>query len=164
MQEDLVAHNNTAATFSKFMEETEPRLRRALIAGYGSQLGRDATIEAFEYGWEHWDRVSRTRNPAGYLYRVGANCAGRNRRKMNPPPALPGASSPAEPWVEPKLDGALDGLSRSQRTAVVLIHGFNWTYAEVADLLSVRRSTVQRHVSRAMGKLRAELGVHDAVA
>jgi RNA polymerase sigma factor (sigma-70 family) len=70
----------------------------------------------------------------------------------------------SEPWVEPGLDGALDHLSGPQRTAVVLIHGFGWTYQEVSELLAVRRSTVQRHAARALSKLRSELEVRDAIA
>jgi RNA polymerase sigma factor (sigma-70 family) len=47
---------------------------------------------------------------------------------------------------------------------VVLIYGFGWTYQEVSELLDIRRSTVQRHVTRAMKKLRQELGVRNAAA
>jgi DNA-directed RNA polymerase specialized sigma24 family protein len=146
------------------METTEPRVRRALISGFGSRLGREATLEAFEYAWEHWDRVQASSNAAGYVYRAGAHSAARTRRRegrkvgFDPPQPNP------EPWVEPKLDSALNRLTRPQRTAVVLIYGFGWTYREVSEFLGIRRSTVQRHLSRAMAKLRSDLGVHDAVA
>lgn len=153
--------------FVSFMEETEPRIRRALIAGYGSQLAGDATQEAFEYAWEHWNKVRRAKNPAGYVYRVGAHCAARARRRMGErsvPLDLSGTNPSSAPWVEPKLNGALDRLSRQQRTAIVLVHGFDWTYREVGELMSVRKSTVQRHVMRAMAKLREDLGVRDAAA
>jgi len=46
-----------------------------------------------------------------------------------------------------------------QRTAVVLIDGFDWTHQEVADQLGVRRSTVQKHRERGLARLRRELGV-----
>lgn len=150
--------------FSAFMVGAEPRIQRALRAGYGPEIGREATLEAFEYGWEHWDRIGAMSNPAGYLYRVGAHCAARlcrNGRSVLLTAEVPTSS---EPWVEPGLDGALDHLSGPQRTAVVLIHGFGWTYREVAELLGVRRSTVQRHATRAMSKLRSEFEVHDAIA
>lgn len=151
-------------SFSEFMEETEPRVRRALISGYGSQFGREATIEAYEYVWEHWDRVRKAANPTGYVYKTGAHCAARNRRQQGRRTGFDQPPTTAVPWVEPKLNGALHRLSDPQRTSVVLIHGFDWTYQEVADLLGVRRSTVQRHLSRALNKLRSDLGVHDAVA
>jgi RNA polymerase sigma-70 factor (ECF subfamily) len=145
------------------MREAEPQVRRALIAGYGPQLGRDATVEAFEYAWEHWDRVGCSANPAGYVYRTGAHCAARVRRRQRRRVGFDPTPASNSPWVEPKLDGALRRLSRQQRIAVMLIHGFGWTYQETADLLGLRRSTVQRHVERGMEKLRSDMGVPNAV-
>ena len=158
------ATDRTAEAFSAFMAENEPQVRRALIAGHGSEIGREAALEAFEYGWQHWDRVGAMTNPRGYLYRVGSHCAIRLRRRSSYAVLKADEPSSSEPWVEPGLDGALDHLSGPQRTAVVLIHGFGWTYQEVADLMGVRRSTVQRHAGRAMSKLRSDLEVRDAIA
>lgn len=64
-----------------------------------------------------------------------------------------------EPWVEPGLPAALRALSQKQRTAVVLVHSFEWSQAEVAELLGVGKTTVQKHIERAMEKLQAALGV-----
>ena len=44
-------------SFTEFVSEVEPRLRRALTAAFGSEVGREAAAEALVYGWEHWDRV-----------------------------------------------------------------------------------------------------------
>ena len=159
-----MGRESTTQSFSEFMEETEPRVRRALISGYGSQLGREATVEAYEYVWEHWEHVRKATNPAGYVYKTGAHCAARSRRQQGRRAGFEKPPTTAVPWVEPELNGALHRLSPPQRTSVVLIYGFDWTYQEVADLLGVRRSTVQRHVSRALNKLRSDLGVQDAVA
>ncbi len=134
----------------------EPRIQRALSAGYGPEIGREATLEAFEYGWEHWNRIQDMSNPAGYLYRVGSRCATRLRRNRESMLLTAEVPSEWDPWVEPGLDGALDQLTSAQRTVVVLIHGFGWTYQEVSELLGVRRSTVQRHADRALSKLRSE--------
>jgi DNA-directed RNA polymerase specialized sigma24 family protein len=95
-------------------------------------------------------------NPAGYLYRVGQSKARRYRRR---PLRLPGAEATAEPWVEPGLPPALERLSERQRQAILLCHGYGWTLAEVAELLDVGPSTVQRHLDRGMTKLRTHLGV-----
>jgi len=46
--------------------------------------------------------------------------------------------------------------------SVVLCHGYGWTRAEVAELLGVNASTVQRHVDRGVAKLRSGLGVGEA--
>ena len=63
------------------------------------------------------------------------------------------------PWIEPALPAALQRLSSRQRTAVMLIKGYGWTYQEVADLTGISVSSVQNHVERALAKLRADLEV-----
>ena len=63
------------------------------------------------------------------------------------------------PWVEPGLGEAMSRLSENQRTAVLVVHGFDWTPGEVAELLGVSAPTVRKHVERAMRKLRRKLGI-----
>jgi DNA-directed RNA polymerase specialized sigma24 family protein len=139
------------------MREAEPRLSLALGAGYGPQVGHEATAEALEYAWENWDRVRSMDNSLGYLYRVGQSRARRLRRRYRRLPSLPSPQSDRVPWVEPALPAALADLSRNQRNAVVLVYGFEWTQQEVAGLLGVSRTTVQKHLERGLAKLRAAL-------
>jgi RNA polymerase sigma factor (sigma-70 family) len=141
--------------FRQFFEAHEPVLRRALIAAYGP-AGRDAAADALAHAWEHWDRVEHMDNPAGYLYRVGQSRLRWYRRR---PPSLPAPTHDREAWFEPGLPGALAELSRSQRVAVVLCHGFALSHREVGELLGVSASTVQNHVERGLAKLRARLEV-----
>jgi RNA polymerase sigma factor (sigma-70 family) len=61
--------------------------------------------------------------------------------------------------VEPNLLPALGALPERQRIAVVLIHVEEWTFREVAELLHVSISTVQKHTERGMAKLRRSLRV-----
>jgi DNA-directed RNA polymerase specialized sigma24 family protein len=42
---------------------------------------------------------------------------------------------------------------------VVLIHGFDYTLREVADLTGVKITTVQNHLERGLRRLRDQLGV-----
>jgi len=142
--------------FEVFVAAVEPRLRRAFVARYGSDRGREATAEALAYAWEHWTRIARMENPAGFLYRVGQSRT-RVRRRGHAVFRAPAS----EPWVEPKLLDALTALSEQQRTAVVLVHGFQWTLQEVADLTGVGRTTVQNHLERGLARLRAALEVHE---
>ena len=129
-----------------------------MIATYGPELGAEATAEALAYGWEHWARVRQMENPAGYLYKVGRTKArGRLGRKKIPLPAV--QEPTGEAWVEPGLPKSLQGLTSKQRAAVVLIHGYGWSYQEVSELLGVGRSTVQQHVERGLRHLREDLGV-----
>lgn len=143
--------------FTAFTEAAEPKLRRALVARYGADIGREATAEALAYAWEHWDRLRSMSNPAGYLYRVGQSAT---RRWVRPRLAFPAPEDHGMPWIEPGLPAALERLSAKQRQAVVLVHGFGYTHAEVADLLGISRSTVQNHVDRGLTKLRDRLEVH----
>lgn len=140
--------------FRLFVKRAEPRLRRAFIAAYGPERGREATAEALAYGWEHWKELRGVENVTGYLYRVG-----QSRTRGGKVPLLFTRSEHAEPWYEPALAPALCKLSDAQRTAVVLIYGFGWTMAEVAELTGVKVTSVQNHLERGLKKLRGALKV-----
>ena len=140
--------------FEAFVRQAEPRLHRALGTLRGATDGRDAVAEALAWAWEHWAEVSAMSNPVGYLYRVGSSRS-RPRRLVLSSPAEPVRSSTFEPGLEP----ALARLSERQRVAVVLVHGCQWSYQEVADALDVSKSSVGTHIERAMEHLRRELGV-----
>jgi len=143
--------------FTEFVSHVEDKLRYALTAALGTEYGREAAAEALAYGWEYWDRVRETDNPAGYLYRVGLNHGKklRVRGRVN----LPDVPLQKLPWVEPGLPAALRGLPEQQRVTVYLVYGHEWSMTEVASLLGVSKGTVQKHVERAMDKLRRNLGV-----
>ena len=143
-------------SFTEFAREVEPRLRRALVAGYGTQKGREAAADALVYAWRKWDKVELLDNPAGYLYRVGQRYA-KKRRSQAPLFTLPAPTS--EPWIEPELPNALARLSTRQRAAVLLHHSFEWTYAEIGELLGLSLSTVRNHCDRGMKKLQSALEV-----
>jgi DNA-directed RNA polymerase specialized sigma24 family protein len=142
--------------FSVFVKEAEPKLSRALAAAYGIQVGRDATADSIAYAWEHWDRIQYMANPTGYLYRVGQTSA---RKYMRSGPLFPAVDRVELPHIEPGLPAALTSLSESQRTAVVLLFGLEWSEREVAELLNVDRSTVRSHKDRELDKLRKALEV-----
>lgn len=145
-----------AESFTEFVRDVEPRLKHALVAAFGTEVGIEATRDALAVGWECWEEVREKPNPAGYLFGVGRNKARRRLRRRMVFPAPP---FDHVPWVEPGLPGALGRLSERQRVAVMLLHGYDWTYAEVADLLGVSVSTVQQHEARGMAKLRRAIGV-----
>jgi RNA polymerase sigma factor (sigma-70 family) len=95
-------------------------------------------------------------HPVGYLYRVGRSAARKYRRApvVGDPP---GESS--LPWIEPALEPALRRLSDRQRTAVVLKQSFGCTYDEISQVMGVSIPTVQKHIERALVKLRRRLEV-----
>jgi DNA-directed RNA polymerase specialized sigma24 family protein len=143
--------------FRAFFESAEPRLRRALVAAYGPDRGREAAAEALAFAWERWGEVRAMSNPIGYLYRVGQSRT-RSRKKR----AVFDRPDESEPWVEPGLAAALARLSERQRVAVVLVHGFGWTLRDVADLTGTATTTVQNHVERGLARLRRALEALDA--
>ena len=150
--------SNPEDEFARFFEETEPRLRRALVAAYGAERGREAAAEALAYAWEHWDAIRDMGHPLAYLYRVGqSRTRGRQSRPLFARPSDP------EPWFEPNLVAALEELTEAQRSAVVLVHGFAWTMKEVAECAGIKVTTVQNHLERGLRKLRAELKVRSDV-
>jgi DNA-directed RNA polymerase specialized sigma24 family protein len=140
--------------FQEFFVAHEPRLRRALVAAYGVDRGREAAAEALAYAWENWSRVRGMAHPAAYLYRVGQS---RTRdRKARVVFEVPDRG---EIWVEPALAPALARLTERQRVAVVLVFGFGWQLREVAELCGIRVTTVQNHLERGLARLRAALEV-----
>lgn len=144
-------------SFEAFVRVCEGRLRQALSATLGSDLGRDAAAEAIAYAWENWDRVSSMENPVGYLYVLGRNRGRREQRRRRP--VLMSVDTHRTPWVEPGLVDALARLPERQRLVVMLLHCFEWTMAEVAEFLGVGKSTVQSHAERGMARLRRSMGV-----
>jgi DNA-directed RNA polymerase specialized sigma24 family protein len=148
--------------FERFVAEVEPRLRRALVAGFGSVVGRQAAAEALAWAWQNWDRMREIGSPVGYLYRVGRTLAMRGQARDVPVAELsPGVASPDE-WFEPNLAPAMGRLSEAQRCAVVLVVGFGYTLREAAEVLGVTASTVHRDCERALTRLRSELEVENA--
>jgi len=145
-------------SFAEFVESKERELRHALVGHFGSDLGRDATAEALLYGLEHWDRVSGMKNPAGYLYRVGQRWGGRQRPRRV---GFGIVDSTQEPWFEPGLRAALEGLPGKQRVAVVLRHGLDMDYSDIARLTNSTEATIRKNVQRALAGLRKALEVDD---
>lgn len=67
----------------------------------------------------------------------------------------------AEHGFEPGLPKALAALSQRQRLAVVLVHGYDYTLREVAELMGIKPTTVQIHLDRGLLRLRSLLGADD---
>jgi RNA polymerase sigma factor (sigma-70 family) len=143
-----------AAVFSRFIADLQPRLARSFVAAYGPERGEDALAEALVYAWAHFDELARRENPAGYLFRVGQS----RTRPRKRPVVLPPRSHGDDPEVEPALLRALARLSERQRLCIVLVHVYEWTQHEVAELLGVSASSVQVHISRGMTSLRRAVG------
>lgn len=144
-------------SFTEWARDTEPRLRHALTASFGSQLGKEVTADALAHAWEHWDRISMKDNPLGYVYGVGRNKARRiaSRHRV----VFVDVPQQRLPHVEPGLPVAIAKLPEKQRVVVTLVYGYEWTLSEVAELLGTAKTTVQNHAERGLDRLRKTLGV-----
>lgn len=142
--------------------EVEARLKRAFVARYGLDPGLDVAADAMAWAWTNREQVAQANNPVGVLYRVGQSRARRYLRwkhRLARPAFPPEEAADGATWIEPGLDVALGGLDVEHRTAVVLVHCFQWTYQEVADLEGVPLHTVRNRVHRGLERLRSHLGV-----
>jgi DNA-directed RNA polymerase specialized sigma24 family protein len=143
-----------AFDFEEFFAATEPALRKALVAAYGVERGREAAAAALAWAWEHRDQLPSIEDPIGYLFRVGqSRSRSRLRRVLHDRPQWP------EPWFEPELASALKALTERQRVVVVLVLGYSWTLGEVAGFLGIKLTTVQNHLERGLAGLRSRLEV-----
>ncbi len=139
--------------------ELERRLSTAFLARYGADVGKEVTSETLAWAWEHRERLAEMENPAGYLFRVGQSKSRRLLRWSREPIRYPTENiDDQQPWIEPGLADALALLDEEQRTTIVLVHCFQWTYREVAELMGLELHGVRNRVHRGMARLRAELG------
>jgi len=145
--------------FDAFVADATVRLRRALVARYGVEIGVEACSEAIAWAWENRDRLPGMPNAVGYLYRVGQTAARKQTRWRNAP-RFPGNAPEVSdvPLPDPALAGALAKLPDDQRAAVVLVHAHGYRYAEAAELLDIPLTTLKNHLHRGAAKLRRLLG------
>jgi DNA-directed RNA polymerase specialized sigma24 family protein len=144
-------------SFEDFIAGAAVRLRRALIARYGVELGVEACAEATAWAWVNRDRLLAMSNPVGYLFRVGQTAV-RSQTRWQHAPLFPADRGSAEPSMpDPDLEAALAALSPDQRVAVMLVHAHGYRYAEAAELLDIPVSTLKNHLHRGAKRLRRTL-------
>lgn len=146
--------------FTALVAGVEPRLRRAFVAAYGPDAGRETLADVLSWAWEHLDRVRGLDNLAGYLWRVGRTASRRRLRRARfevPLPEVPGLAAAEVPEGDEPLVAALAALTVRQRVAVVLVHGYGYRLAEAADVLGCTVSTLRNHVARGLEHARQEL-------
>ena len=96
------------------------------------------------------------------LHHVSKSVGQNQARRMKKPeaPLLPAVAEDRLPWVEPGLPAAMTKLPLKQRQVLLLLHGYEWSMAEVADLMGVSKATVQSHADRGLKKLRRSMKVN----
>jgi DNA-directed RNA polymerase specialized sigma24 family protein len=152
-----------AGAFEQLFARAEPRLRRAFVAAYGPDLGREATANALGWAWAHRSALAEMKNPIGYLWRVGQSSV-RGELQQRPyefAGRYPDRGEERHPVWDSSLIDALRDLSPRQRAVVVLVHGYAYSLVETAAILGCRVSTVRNHSSRALRRLRKMLTEDD---
>lgn len=153
----LGANDELFAAFEAFVYASRERLFRAFAAHHGRAAAEDVLADTYAYAWANWARVHQLDNPVGYLFRVGDRAATKSSIRSARETALTEGGSQV-PWHDdtssPELLATLSALPPKQRAAVLLIHGYGWTYREAAEVLGVAVTTVTNDLHRGMEKLR----------
>lgn len=156
---DSDASSPGAQRFAAFIGPAAVTLRRALVARNGVVDGCEAAAEAVAWAWAHRDDIDAMSNPIGYLYRVGQSSLERDRRlrrlRVDFFPEIP---APTDPEFDEELFDGLTQLTPDQRTAVVLVHMYAFSYREVAEILGASEVAVTNYVHRGLKRLRQILG------
>lgn len=160
-EDDVPAPRADSDWFDGFVDASAVTLRRALVARNGVEDGCEAAAEALAWAWEHRDELEEMTNPLGYLFRVGQSSLRRERRHRRRR-----SEFDVEPHVEDRtrfdadLFAGLARLTPDQRTAVVMVHMYGFSYRDVASLLDVSDAAVTNHVHRGLARLRRILEEH----
>lgn len=144
-----------AVDFEPFVAVIRVRLRRVLVARFGIQVGMDLTAEIEAWAWENFSVLQSMHNPLGYLYRVAQSKARPYTRwsTRNVFPGLLPEKSHADEYTH-DLSEMMSMLTDNQRTCVLLVHAYGWSYREVAETLEISTAAVTNHVNRGMMRLR----------
>lgn len=148
----VTSETSSPAELERFVHEAGVALRRALVARYGLDVGRDAAADALAWAVEHWVELAVMSNPVGYLYRVGQTSAKRQHRWHRPDVVVPQPVN--DDVVDVDLQRALMTLRAEERIAVLMVHGFGYRYRDVAEVLDTAVSNVTNHVNRGLARLR----------
>ena len=148
------------ASVSSLIANLQPRLHQAMAARYGPEIGHEAADEAVAWALANPDRIAAVEHPLGYLCRVAQSKARPSLRWLaRRSGSLDHDRTVAEEIapINPELVAALGSLSGDQRTAVMLVHAYGWTIAEVAAARGLPVSSVTNHLRRGLARLRKTL-------
>jgi DNA-directed RNA polymerase specialized sigma24 family protein len=143
-----------AEDFENFVAGRGADLRRALTARYGVDVGAEVTADVLALAWERWASISVMENPVGYLFRAGQTAA---RRYRDRPLNMTFVPAQQPPEFEPQLPRLLERLAERQRTAIVLVCIYDWTYSAAAEVMGISESSARAHVQRGLANLRHAL-------
>lgn len=169
-----------AQEFSSVVQAHRPQIFRFLLASTRDvDLAETLTQECFLKAHRNWDRFRGDSSAMTWLMRIAINLEKdhwRNRRVQfwrhtrnnsvdldEASEWLPSGERSAEQQMMARervaqVWKALEGLSGRQRTVFLLRFVEDRELSEIAQATGLSEGTVKAHLSRALGKVRAELG------
>jgi RNA polymerase sigma-70 factor (ECF subfamily) len=142
--------------------------RAAYLVVHDSAAAEDIAQEAFLAAVRALDRFDRRRPFAPWLHRIVVNRAIDHARARALRREVELAQAGGGGAVEPPAGGpdsvieALAGLQPDQRAVIVLRHLLGYTPGEIADLLALRRGTVNSRLRRGLDAIRQRLEAEGA--
>jgi RNA polymerase sigma factor (sigma-70 family) len=147
-----------SVSFCRFVETTRESLRRALVAHHGPEIGTEALADGYAYAWAHWARVDGLDNPVGYVFRVADRFGARRAQRSQREPTIDPDDVAPLPWFDEErhieVVALLARLPARQRAAVLLIHGYGWSYQQTATTLDLPVTTVTNDATRGLRRLK----------
>lgn len=156
---DLAPEYESFADF--YSTNSRPIATALMLTLRDRQLARDAAAEGMARAFQHWTKVSRYGNPAGWAYRAGLNWATSRLRKFRRERPADAAVEPVsrdQTPADPDLAAAMADLPVDQRAVVVLRYYLDWSEAATAEALGIAPGTVKSRLNRAVAVLRSQLG------
>jgi len=156
----------------RFEAEAMPHLNdlfRTLLRMTGERgAAEDVLQEVYLQAWRSFDRFEAGTNCRAWLYKILFHCVSHYRRRRFRFPLLKeteefletNLAQPtpvAENVTDSEILDALDQIPAEFRSVVLLVDVEEFTYKEVAGILSIPIGTVMSRLSRARGLLRKEL-------
>jgi len=173
------AEDISAQEFSRIVESHRPQIFRFLLASMRDvDLAETLTQECFLKAHRNWSRFRGDSSPMTWLMRIAINLQKdhwRNRRMQfwrntrtnavdldEASEWLPSGERTAEQHILAKEQVAqvwnvVGNLSERQRTVFLLRYVEERELSEIAKATGLSEGTVKAHLSRAVGRVRAEL-------
>lgn len=143
---------------SLYQREYRPMVRMATLMVGSAPVAEEVVQDAFAVVGERWHDLDR---PGAYLRTTVVNGCSQVLRRRAAEDRVSRLAPPPDDVVLPtrliELRHALDRLTERQRMVIVLRYVVDVSDREIAEILSVRPSTVRSLARRAFAVLRKEL-------
>ena len=179
-QDDLeiieITLGGVSEAFGELVEKYQERLYNSIVHLFGPRDAEDVVQETFIKAFQKLQTFRGTSSFYSWIYRIGFNTAVSHRRRLDrtlPPTSLDGLEEavgsqfpdhekrPDEVLEEKdrarQLQNALNALSETHRTILILREVELLSYEGIADVLSIRVGTIRSRLHRARVCLKEEL-------